>query len=278
MEYENKLINFRNRIRSGDRLYGTFVKSPTSENVEIVAALGFDFVIIDAEHAPLGRREVDQLCLAAKAAGIPALVRVNDASAATLLSPLDSGAAGVVVPHVVSGEMARQIAVSCKYRPGGRGFSAATRSAGYGSRAMTEAIDQSNLATSLIVQIEDEEALHDLQGILACDDVDGVLIGRADLAVSLGEASASSQRVMEVVKDICRVCANLNKSALIFAASAKDARALLDLGATVAVVGSDQAYLRDAARETIKNLKNPEFGSEKKSVAVSTEEGVRGER
>jgi 2-keto-3-deoxy-L-rhamnonate aldolase RhmA len=254
MSYENILAEFRQRIRSRSRLLGTFVKSTVSANVEILASEGFDFLVIDAEHSPLGRAEVDNLSLAARASAIPALVRVPDSSASSLLSTLDGGAAGVVVPHVSSREIAIRVGLSCKYRPGGRGFSAATRSAGYGSRKMADVIAKSNDAATVIVQIEDEEALRDLGGILSIDDVDGALIGRADLAVSLGEASPGSQRVMDAVKDICRACAEANKAAIVFAASVQEAQTLFEIGATAAVIGSDQAYLRKAAREIVSDL------------------------
>ena len=97
-----------------EHLVGTFVKTPTSHATEIVGALGFDFVVIDQEHGPFDRTSTDVALLAARALGVPALVRVGGPDA--ILSVLDCGAMGVLVPHVASAAYAREVAAACRYR------------------------------------------------------------------------------------------------------------------------------------------------------------------
>jgi 2-keto-3-deoxy-L-rhamnonate aldolase RhmA len=80
---------FRQRIKAGDDLVGTFLKTPTSHGAEIVGDLGFDFVVIDQEHAPFDRASTDVALLAARALNVPALVRVGGTE--TILSVLDCG-------------------------------------------------------------------------------------------------------------------------------------------------------------------------------------------
>src|SRR5262249_33020416 len=101
---------FRSRIQNRQHVLGTFVKLPTPQVVEIVGQVGFDFVIIDQEHSPLDRAAIDIACLAARASNIAAIVRVSEV--ANILSALDSGATGVMVPHCDSPERARQIAAA----------------------------------------------------------------------------------------------------------------------------------------------------------------------
>ncbi|MGL4289912.1 MAG: hypothetical protein ACRCVA_26405, partial [Phreatobacter sp.] len=69
---------FRRRFTAGDHLVGTFIKTPVTHTVEIIGSLGFDFVVIDEEHAPFDRVTIDGAILAARAVGTAALVRVAE--------------------------------------------------------------------------------------------------------------------------------------------------------------------------------------------------------
>src|SRR6185436_154766 len=129
------MTSFRNRFARRDVLIGTFIKTPTTHATEILGTLGFDFVVIDEEHAPFDRAQTDVLLLAARASNLAGLVRVPSAAPEGLLSVLDCGASGVLVPHVKSPEMARQIVAACRYRGGSRGFSASSRAGRYGGLA-----------------------------------------------------------------------------------------------------------------------------------------------
>src|SRR5215472_7585724 len=113
---------FRQRLAAGQHLVGTFIKTPTTHATEILGALGFDFIVIDDEHAPFDRIAIDTLLLAARAVGTAGLVRVASSDASYLLSVLDCGATGVLVPHVASAAKAREVAAACRYR-GKRGYS-----------------------------------------------------------------------------------------------------------------------------------------------------------
>ena len=96
---------FRDRLIAGQSLLGTFIKSPGVHAIEVLGEVGLDFVVIDAEHAPWDRSDIDSAVLAAKSQSLPALVRVQ--STADILTALDCGAAGVMVapaPSVRSDE------------------------------------------------------------------------------------------------------------------------------------------------------------------------------
>src|SRR5262245_46031206 len=100
--------SFRKRLLAREPLIGTFLKTPTGHATEIIGEAGFDFVVIDQEHAPFDRTTSDIALLAARSVRIPALVRVPGPEA--ILSVLDCGATGVLVPHVSSVEFARKVA------------------------------------------------------------------------------------------------------------------------------------------------------------------------
>ena len=99
--------DFRRRLKAREYLLGTFVKTPTTHATEILGMLGFDFVIIDQEHAPIDRGAIDVMVLAARASNTAGIVRVGDPGEANILSVLDCGASGIFVPHVDSPGKAR---------------------------------------------------------------------------------------------------------------------------------------------------------------------------
>src|SRR5262249_24878738 len=105
--------SFRQPLIAREPLIGTFLKTPTGHATEIIGDAGFDFVVIDQEHAPFDRTTSDIAFLAARAAGLPALGRVPGPDA--ILSVLDCGGAGVLIPHVSSPDYARTVAALCRY-------------------------------------------------------------------------------------------------------------------------------------------------------------------
>ncbi|HSW22287.1 MAG TPA: aldolase/citrate lyase family protein, partial [Burkholderiaceae bacterium] len=173
-------------MRAGEPLIGSFVKTPSHAVVEVMALAGFDFVVLDAEHAPFDRDALDRCLLAARAACLPALVRLCDREPATALDALDLGAAGVLAPHVCSVDDARRVHAACRYANGSRGFSNSPRAGDYGGIGMAELVARADDQTAVLCQIEDREAVERVEDIATFDGIDCLFIGRADLALSYG--------------------------------------------------------------------------------------------
>jgi len=242
---------FRSRLVGGEHLIGTFIKTPTSHSIEILGATGYDFVVIDEEHAPFDRGAIDVGLLAARAAGTAGLVRVAQPSAANILSVLDSGAAGVLVPHVSSPDKAKEIAAACRYRGGSRGFSNSPRAGGYGALAMWPHVDASDAAVTAIAMIEDPDALGCIDQILTVDGIDGIFLGRGDLTVALGAVSVDAPVVRAAVEHVAAAARAAGKPICAMAANTTDGAALQALGVTAFVVASDQGFLRQAAAQAL---------------------------
>jgi 2-keto-3-deoxy-L-rhamnonate aldolase RhmA len=242
---------FRQRFSSGHRLVGTFVKTPTTHTTEILGDLGFDFVVIDEEHAPFDRVTIDAVLLAARASGTAGIVRVAEPTPSRLLSALDDGASGVLVPHVDSLGKAREIAASCRYRGGKRGFSNSPRAGGYGGRSIWQHVDAADAEVTVIAMIEDPEALDDIEAIAAVDGIHGLFIGRGDLTVALGAAAMDSPEILEDVQRIVAAARAARKPVCMMAANAAEAASFATLGATSFIVSSDQGLLRQAASKVL---------------------------
>src|SRR5690606_26175979 len=106
---------FAARLSAGEFLFGTFVKTPTHHATEILGSAGYDFVVVDEEHAPINRESIDAIILAARALGVAPLVRIGEPTDFNIMAQLDAGAAGVFVPHVNSAEKASRVAAACRY-------------------------------------------------------------------------------------------------------------------------------------------------------------------
>lgn len=243
--------SFRRRFLDGELLLGSFVKTPTSHTIEVLGDLGFDFVVIDEEHGPFDRLAIDHAILAARAAGTTPIVRVAEPTASKLLSVLDDGATGVLVPHVSSVAKAREIVSACRYRGGKRGFSNTTRAGRFGRHGMWEHVAIADAETTVIAMIEDPEALDEIDAILAVEGLDGVFIGRGDLTVAFGAESQAAQPVRDAVDRIAAAARAAGKPVCVMLASAADAPPFQAMGANTFIVGSDQTFLRQAAGKVI---------------------------
>jgi 2-keto-3-deoxy-L-rhamnonate aldolase RhmA len=240
---------FRERLTAGERLLGTFLKTPTSHATEILGDVGFDFVVVDTEHAPFGRVDIDVLMLASRAAGIASLVRVQNADPAGILSVLDCGAAGVLVPHVTSAATLEGIVKACRYDGGKRGFSNSPRAGGYGRLGIRDHIETNDAAVAVLAMIEDPEAVERIDEIFAVEGLTGAFIGRGDLSASFGVASPAAPQVEQAVERIADAARRHNVRLLAHAgsASAPDVAWLAERGVTGFIISSDQGLLRQAA-------------------------------
>jgi 2-keto-3-deoxy-L-rhamnonate aldolase RhmA len=235
--------DFVRRLRAREPLLGTFVKTPHPILIEVLGLTGVDYAIVDCEHAPFGRQEVDTMMIAGRAAGLALIVRVPGPDA--ILSVLDSGAAGVLVPHVRSAAEAADLARAMRYGPGGRGYAGTTRAARYGARPMGDHLDMTADETALICQIEDPEAVAEAHAIAAVEGVDGLFVGRADLAVGGGKRSFFDD---DVARDTRGILGAPGCATGLYAAPGEDLAPLFDAGATMMTVGSEHTMmLRGAA-------------------------------
>lgn len=243
----SRLASFRQQVRAGAPLLGTFVKTPHPAVVEVLGHGPIDCVCLDAEHAPFDRGDLDVALLAARAADLPSLVRVPRADAPEILNALDLGATGVVVPHVATAATARAVAAACRYGGEGRGYAGSTRAAGYGTRRMGEIVAQANAEVTLVAQIEDAAALAEIDAIAAVDGIDCLFVGRMDLTVSLGVASPAEPVVVDAVRAICAAGRRHGRAVGMFTPTTEEAVRWREDGASLFLLGSDQQWLLQGA-------------------------------
>lgn len=235
---------FRQKIRSGVVQMGTFVKTASHQVIEVLGVSGFDFAIIDSEHAPFDPGTLDTMALASRAAALPCLVRIPEVAAAPIGQALDMGFAGIVAPHVKDAAIATAVLDGAKYGRGQRGLSPSTRAGHYGAMGAAACRAAADAGSSVWCQIEDEAALAQLDTIAAIDEIDCLFLGRVDLAQSLKVDSPNDPKVAEAVAATAAAGKRHGRTVGIFINDTAEVPALLAQGITVFVYGSDQSLIR----------------------------------
>lgn len=176
----------KQRIARGEQAYGAWLSLASAAVAELVAAAGFDFVIVDQEHGAGSLQDAAHMLRATQAVGCPAIVRVPWNDQVYLKRILDLGAQSIMVPMVETREEAEAAVAACRYPPRGRrGYAApAMRCSGYGLDAGYTARAHEDLF--LIAQIESAAAAERAEAIASVEGIDLVLIGVNDLAGSIG--------------------------------------------------------------------------------------------
>ena len=249
------MANLRDRMLRGDILAGTFVKTPAVEVIEILAMSGLDFIALDAEHSPFDRGRMDACLAVARALKFPCLVRVPAGTPSEILKVLDSGATGIIVPHVDSAEKAAAVAKAARFGHGGRGYAGSTRWAGFATRTMPEILEQSRTETIVIAQIEEPEAVEAIEAIAGTEGIDGTFVGPADLAVCLGAAGMDAPEVREAMRRTGAATRAAGKAFMTFSGSTANAAELNALGVTMFYIASEHAYMLAGARQVAQDLK-----------------------
>lgn len=242
-------------ITQGIPQIGFWLSIGDSTTAEICASAGFDWVLIDAEHTPQTPHSIlAQLRAIGCHPDTHAIARVPSADQAVIKQYLDLGVQSILVPMVESPEQAKSIVDACRYPPlGTRGVGGA-RAALWGGRQ--DYLKVANDEVAVIVQVETGLALDNIEAIAAVDGVDGVFIGPADLAASLGHlGQPGHQEVQTAITDaIARIRAT-GKAPGILSRDKTLCRRYLSLGALIVGVGLDAQTLAAQTRALAASFK-----------------------
>ena len=184
-----------NRIRQlladGKTVTGMLLFTGSPMVVEMMAAAGLDFVIIDMEHSALDLDRAGHLIRAADAAAITPFVRVPDVDAPLIKKLLNLGAAGIVLPHA-NRENCTALLKAMRFAPDGeRGACQITRAAGYVRGGWNDYATRANRELMAIALLEETESIADLDALAAMPGLDAFFVGPTDLSVSLGVPGAT---------------------------------------------------------------------------------------
>ncbi len=182
-----KQNNLRRVLAEDKRAYGAWLLIPSTVIMEIAGYAGLDFAAIDNEQGAFNDETVAEMIRAGENVGMAVIVRVVANQPGMILKVLNSGGDGVIVPHICTKQDAEQVVRAAKYAPEGmRGAMNALRRDGYGTIDHAEYLRTINDEIMVFLTIEDVEGMNNLEEISSVKGVDGLVIGRADLAQSMG--------------------------------------------------------------------------------------------
>ncbi len=248
---------FRQDLLAGKPLIGCWLSLASAITTEVVGGAGFDWLLLDAEHAPN-----DVLTL------IPQLMALKDSASAPVVRPpwndtvvikrlLDAGFFNFLIPFVESAEQARVAVAATRYPPQGvRGVSVSQRGNRYGANA--EYFSTVNGQIALMVQIESRAGVAAAAEIAAVDGVDGLFIGPSDLAAGLGHFGQSNHpEVQTAIASVLDAARAAGKPTGILAPVEADARRYLAQGLNFVAVGSDLGLLRTQSQALADKYRAP---------------------
>jgi len=212
--------------------------------VEIAAMSDFDCVWLDMEHVPNTLAAMENQIRAAKMFDVDTLVRVQRGSYSDLIHPLEADAAGIMVPHLMSLEQAREIAWRTRFHPvGRRPIDGGNADGAYCKIALDDYVRQANEQRFVIVQIEDPEPLDELDEIAQVEGIDMIFFGPGDFSQGIGAPGQwDDPRIADTRKRVADVALKHGKFAGTVGSPA-NARELVDMGYKFISIGADVVAL-----------------------------------
>lgn len=240
---------FKQALAAGKQQIGCWSSFGEAVTAEIMGTAGFDWLVIDGEHAPNDIRSIrDQLVALATSPTEP-VVRVPIGETWIIKQVLDAGAQTVLVPMVETAEQAAELVRACQYPPHGtRGVGATgARASGYGS--VTEYIQTADAQICILLQVENRKGIENLDEILAVEGIDGIFIGPADLSTDMGyQGNSAHPEVRAMIADAIKRIKAAGKAPGILGVTEESTTAWNEMGAQFLAVGIDVLLLANAAR------------------------------
>jgi 4-hydroxy-2-oxoheptanedioate aldolase len=248
---------------------GLWLSMADSYMAEVSATAGFDWLLIDGEHAPNDLRSTLAALQAVAPHPAQPVVRAVQGETALIKQLLDIGAKNLLVPMVDTAEQAQALVSATRYPPLGiRGVGSAVGRASQWS-ARTDYLDVADSEVCLLVQVETVKALLNLAEICAVDGIDGVFIGPADLAASMGHRGRPGHpEVQAAIEAAMQTIVASGKAAGTLTSDPKLARRYLELGCTFVAVGVDVLLYAGAARKLAADFNGAPTAAEPASRAA----------
>lgn len=242
---------------AGGRPLGTWLMASAPATAEALGLCGFDFLVVDMEHTPIGPGELAHVLRAIGCTPAMPVVRLAWNDPVLVKQAMDAGAATLMLPFVQTPEEAEAAARAMRYPPeGSRGFAAVHRGSRYG-RAPGY-FGRANAGACTIVQLETPEAIERLAAIAAVPGIDALFVGPGDLAAATGHiADIGHADVQALIAHAAKAAAAAGKPIGIVGPNPAMVGRFLDYGYGFAAVASDLALMTGRAVDWLGELRGP---------------------
>src|SRR5437016_7266702 len=206
-----RLNHTRERLAKGEVVYGCGLQVYRSSEIpRALATAGFDYVFIDMEHGSYNLETVHDMIVSSNKAGITPIVRVGEVQYTLCARLLDQGAQGIILPRVEDPRMLQEALSWLRFPPlGKRGYGVNPTMIDYEARSFPEIIEHQNLNTLAVVQLETVGAVERADELLSLKGVDAIMVGPADLSISLGVPGQFDHPLM--IETICKLIETCNR-------------------------------------------------------------------
>jgi 4-hydroxy-2-oxoheptanedioate aldolase len=238
---------FKRALARSDLQIGLWSTLCSNIGAEVIAHSGFDWILLDTEHSPNELPGLlQQLHAMGRGTAMP-VVRAAWNDPVLIKRILDVGAQSILLPYVQTAEEAQRAVRSVRYPPAGiRGVSSGSRASQYGR--VKDYLRRADAEVCLIVQVETRAALEQLEAIAAVEGIDGVFIGPADLAASLGHlGEPQHHEVQTALREAAATLNRVGKAAGILTVIEAEARRYIEWGYRFVAVGVDTSLLAKSA-------------------------------
>jgi 2-keto-3-deoxy-L-rhamnonate aldolase RhmA len=245
----------KRKLSRGGTAFGVWIGSGSPNVLDILLKYNFDWFVIDTEHSAIGPETVNHMLQVASGSESTPLVRIGQIDQYLIKLALDAGAYGLVAPLVNSKEEAERLVRFSRYPPQGTRGAAGTRASRYGLD-FRNYLETANKEILIVAQIETKEALRNIDEILSIKGIDVAFVGPTDITVSLGlRDDRTNQKVRVAMATVVRACQKHGKTAGVFAISKEEAQTALKMGFRFITLGSDNAYLKKGAMESLGSVR-----------------------
>ncbi|AHB91334.1 4-hydroxy-2-oxoheptanedioate aldolase [Acinetobacter baumannii] len=252
----NTVNYFKQKLKTEQQI-GMWVGLADGYCAEIAANAGYDWLLIDGEHAPNDVRSILAQLQSIAAYPSQAIVRPVSGDVPLIKQLLDIGAQTLLIPMVESAEQAELMVKATRYPPEGiRGVGAALARASRWNN-ISDYLQTADEQICLLVQVESKKGLDNLDEILNVDGVDGIFIGPADLSAALGyRGNPGHEFVQNIIVQTIQKIRAAGKAAGILSADEKLAKQYLELGTEFVTVGVDTSLLMKSMKQLLSKFKN----------------------
>jgi 2-dehydro-3-deoxyglucarate aldolase/4-hydroxy-2-oxoheptanedioate aldolase len=246
---------FRQRVCSREPMLGTIVTLPSPEVAELLAGAGFDWLFIDMEHGLIDGTAAHRI-VQAVAGACACVVRVPCLDAAWIAKALDTGADGVIVPHVERADQADLVVSAGRYAPEGCRSIGVARANAYGRHLAEDLAGGANRRVAVIAQAEHVAAVKAIDEVAGAEGLDGVFIGPFDLSASLGRpGQIADHAVQEAIGHVRAACERHRVACGILVTDAAAAEEAFVAGDSLVCVGTDTLLLGRVASDVVQSVR-----------------------
>ena len=248
------------KIDAGDLVLCLCLQQARTVDIPMMAAAcGFDAIYVDLEHTATSLETASMLCAAAVSSGLISMARVPSQDPHSMARLLDTGAMGVIVPHVETREEAEQIVSACKFPPvGRRSISGPSPVTGYRNMGAAETVEYLNRQTIVAAMIETPSAVERASEIASVPGLDMLVIGSYDLSAEMGIMGRfEDERFAQAIRTTAATCGERGK--VMGVAGIRDIemlRELVELGVRFISVGTDSGFFMQAAGERVAAIRD----------------------